>query len=130
MPVALRPTFGIQLAPPAVGAVAYYAVNGGHADLVVNALLGYALLQALILLRMLPWLLKQPFAASYWAYSFGVAALATTPLRMIAHGETGPVTEIAPALFVGANIVIGLIALGTIRLLLQGRLLPNPSPSR
>lgn len=130
MPVALRPTLGIQLAPPAVGAVAYYAVNGGHADLVVNALLGYGILQALILLRLLPWLLKQPFTASYWAYSFGVAALTTTPLRMIAHGQSGPVTQIAPVLFGAANIVIGLIALGTIRLLLQGRLLPKPAPAR
>jgi tellurite resistance protein len=130
MPAALRPTLGIQLAPPAVGAVAYYAVNGGQADLVVNALLGYAILQALILIRLLPWLLKQKFTASYWAYTFGVAALTTTPLRMIAHGQTGPVTQIAPVLFVGANIVIGLIALGTIRLLLQGRLLPTPAPTR
>ena len=113
-----------------MGAVAYYAVNGGHADLVVNALLGYGILQALILLRLLPWLLKQSFAPSYWAYSFGVAALTTTPLRMLAHGQTGPVTEIAPVLFVGANIVIGLIALGTLRLLLQGRLLPTPAPAR
>jgi tellurite resistance protein len=130
MPAALRATLGIQLAPPAVGAVAYYAVNGGHAGLLVNALLGYGILQALILLRLSPWLLKQPFSAAYWAYSFGVAALATTPLRMIAHGQTGPATQIAPVLFLGANIVIGLIALGTIRLLLQGRLLPNSAPAR
>ena len=127
MPVALRPTLGIQLAPPAVGAVAYYAVTGGHDDLIVNALLGYGVLQALILLRLLPWLLKAPFSASYWAYSFGVAALSTTPLRMIAHGESGPATDIAPVLFAAANIVIALIALGTVRLLLQGRLLPAPA---
>lgn len=63
-------------------------------------------------------LLKQGFTASYWADSFGAAALATTPLRMIANGQTGPVTEIAPVLFVAANIVIGVIALGTIRLVL------------
>ncbi|MCB8882082.1 dicarboxylate transporter/tellurite-resistance protein TehA [Acidisoma cellulosilytica] len=129
MPAALRPTLGIQLAPPAVGAVAYYAVNGGHADLVVNALMGYGILQALILLRLLPWLLKQPFTASYWAYTFGAAALTTTPLRMIAHGQTGPATQIAPVLFIAANVVIGLIALATIRLLLQGRLLPAAAPA-
>ena len=129
MPAALRPTFGIQLAPPAVGAVAYYAVNGGHSDLMVNALLGYGIFQALILLRLLPWLLKQPFAASYWAYTFGAAALTTTPLRMIAHGETGPGTQIAPVLFVMANIVVGLAAVGTIRLLRQRRLLSNPVPA-
>jgi len=65
MPAALRPTFGIQLAPPAVGAVAYYAVNGGHADMVLSGLIGYGILQALILLRMLPWVMKQGFAPSY-----------------------------------------------------------------
>jgi tellurite resistance protein len=129
MPAALRATFGIQLAPPAVGAVAYYAVNGGHADLVLNALLGYGMFQALILLRLLPWLLKQPFSASYWAYTFGAAALPTAPLRMIAHGETGPATALAPVLFVAANVAIALVALNTIRLLLQGRLILNPSPT-
>ena len=130
MAVALRPTFGIQLAPPAVAAVAYYAVNGGHADLGINALLGYGTLQALVLLRLLPWLLKAPFSASYWAYSFGVAALTTTPLRMIAHGQIGPVTQIAPVLFVFANLVTGLIALGTLKLLVQGHLLPYPAAAR
>jgi tellurite resistance protein len=125
MPAALRATYGIQLAPPAVGAVAYYAVNGGQADLVLNALLGYGILQALILLRLLPWLLKQPFTASYWAYTFGAAALPTAPLRMIAHGETGAATELAPVLFGAANVAIGLVAINTIRLLLQGRIFPN-----
>lgn len=75
-------------------------------------------------------LLKQGFTASYWAYSFGAAALTTTPLRMIVNGQTGSVTEIAPVVFVAANIVIGVIALGTMRLLLQGRLLPSPAPGR
>jgi tellurite resistance protein len=126
MPAALRPTLGIQLAPPTVGAAGYYAVNGNHADLIVNALLGYGILQALILLRLLPWLLKAPFTASYWAFTFGAAALAATPLRIIAHGQTGPATQLAPVLFIAANLTIGLIAVKTIQLLLQGRLLPVP----
>jgi hypothetical protein len=50
--------------------------------------------------------------------------------RMIARGQSGPVTEVAPVLCAGANIVIGLIALGSVQLLLQGRLLPSPSPAR
>ena len=93
-------------------------------------MIGYAIFQALILLRLLPWLRKQSFAASYWAFTFGAAALPTAPLRMIAHGVTGPVAEIAPVLFITSNLVIGLVALGTIRLLLQGRLLPAASPTR
>ena len=125
MPIALRPTLGIQLAPPAVGAIAYGAVSGGAPDIMSHVMIGYAILQALVLLRLLPWILQQPFAASYWAFTFGVTALATAPLRLIAHGDTGAIATIAPYLFVGANIVLGLIAIGTLRLIVQGRLLPK-----
>jgi tellurite resistance protein len=48
-----------------VGAVAYLGVNGGVPDLVAHALVGYGLLQALLLLRLLPWIMEQPFAVSY-----------------------------------------------------------------
>jgi tellurite resistance protein len=124
MPTALRPTLGIQLAPPAVGGVAYGAITNGTPDIMAHALFGYALLQALVLLRLLPWIRQQPFAASYWAFTFGVTALATGPLRMVAHGDTGAPAVLAPYLFVGANIAVGLIAIGTLRLILQGKLLP------
>jgi hypothetical protein len=46
---------------------------------------------------------------------------------MIERGTTGAVTSIAPFTFLGANIVVALIALATARLLLQGRLLPKPA---
>ena len=125
MPLALRPTLGIQLAPPAVGAIAYGAVSGGAPDIMSHVMIGYAILQALVLLRLLPWILQQPFTASYWAFTFGVTALATAPLRLIAHGDTGAIATIAPYLFIGANIVLGLIGLGNLRLIVQGRLLPK-----
>ena len=58
-----------------------------------------------------------------------VSSLATASLRMTAHGEDGPIALLAPWLFIGANIVIGLIALGTLRLIVQGRLLaPATAP--
>jgi tellurite resistance protein len=127
LPAPLRPTLGIQLAPPCVGAVAYLSVNGGTPDLVAHALVGYGLLQALLLLRLLPWIREQPFAASYWAFTFGATALATAPLHMVGSGDHGPIALLAPYLFVGANIVVGIIALATLRLLVRGRLLPQPA---
>ena len=63
-------------------------------------------------------------AASYWAFTFGVAALSLASLCFVERGMTGVMQELAVLLFVGANIVIGSIALGTIRLLLRGKLLP------
>ncbi len=119
LPPAMRPLLGIQLAPPAVGAVAYLSITGGVPDLVSRALVGYAVLQALLLIRMLPWIMQQPFALSYWAFTFGATALAGAPLRMIERGETGAVSTLAPYLFVAANLTVGLVAAGTLRLLAQ-----------
>jgi tellurite resistance protein len=125
MPAPLRPTLGIQLAPPTVGGVAYLSVTTGAPDLLAYAMLGYGLLQALLLLRLLPWIRQQPFAPSYWALTFGATTLAALPLDMMERGTTSAVASIAPYIFVAANIVVALIALATLRLMLQGRLLPK-----
>jgi tellurite resistance protein len=122
--VPLRPTLGIQLAPPAVGLVAYLSVTTGDPGVVAQVLLGYALLQALILIRLLPWIRAQSFSASYWSFTFGVSALALGAERMVDRGVIGPANEMAPILFIIANIVVGVVALGSIVLLVQGRLFP------
>jgi tellurite resistance protein len=122
MPPPLRPTLGIQLAPPVVGAVCYLSVTAGPPDLVAHALLGYGLLQALLLLRLLPWILEQPFTPAYWAFSFGVTALANAALIMVGRGDAGAVATLAPLLFLGSNIAIGLLAAGTLALLFRGSL--------
>jgi tellurite resistance protein len=129
LPKPLRPTLGIQLAPPVVGCVAYLSITRGQPDTFAQILFGYGLLQALILLRLMPWLFQQPFAASYWAFTFGIAALALSALRFVERGMTGAMEGLAALLFIGANIVIGSIALGTLRLLLRGKLLPPSAPA-
>lgn len=129
LPKPLRPTLGIQLAPPVVGCVAYLSITSGQPDAFAQILFGYGLLQALILLRLLPWLFQQPFTAFYWAFTLGVAALSLASLRFVERGMTGVIQELAVLLFVGANIAIGSIALGTVRLLLRGKLLPLSATS-
>ena len=125
VPAPLRPTLGIQLAPPAVGGVAYLSVTTGAPGELAYAMLGYGVLQALLLLRLLPWIREQPFAPSYWALTFGATALAAVPLDMMERGSTGAIAAIAPYTFVTANIAVALIALATLRLMLEGRLLPK-----
>lgn len=123
----LRPTMGIQLAPPAVGAVAYLSVTPGPPDILVHAMLGYALFQTVLIGRLMPWVAQQPFVAGYWAFSFGITALASTALLMAGRGS-GPAATLAPALLGFASLVIAGLAIGTIALLLRGRLLPPPAP--
>ncbi|MFK0165564.1 dicarboxylate transporter/tellurite-resistance protein TehA [Rhizobium sp. NPDC090279] len=122
LPPPLRPTLGIQLAPPTVGAIAYMSVTAGPADTLVHAMIGYGLLQALILLRLLPWIMKEAFSPGYWAFTFGATALATAPMRLIERGDSGPVAQLAPILFVAANIVVVLVAAATIRLIVSRKL--------
>jgi tellurite resistance protein len=132
MPPALRPVLGIQLAPPAVAAVAYLNVGPGTPDLLAHALVGYALLQALVLIRLWPWLRAAGATPAWWGFSFGAAALPTAVIRLVAKGDTGLMATLAPWLFVAGNLVIGAIAIMTVYLLFAGRLLPPPplAPAR
>ncbi len=126
MAPALRPTLGVQLAPAPVATVCYLSVASGAPDIGAHALFGYGFLQALVLLRLLPWIWSG-FAPSYWAFTFGATALATAALRLAERGDSGAVAELAPVLFAGANLVVGLTAAGTAFLALRGRLLPRPA---
>ena len=129
LPEALRPTLGVQLAPPVVGGVAYMSLTTGTPDLFAYALLGYGLYQALMLLRLLPWIRKQSFVAGYWAFSFGVAALPTMALRLLERGAAGPLAYAAPVLFVVSNAIIAILAVKTLQLLVQGKLIPPAAAS-
>jgi tellurite resistance protein len=126
LPPALRPTLGIQLAPSSVAAVAYLNVTGNGPNLLVYGLVGYALLQALVLARMWPWLRAAGATPAWWGFSFGAAALPTAALKLLARGDTGAVGVLAPWLFAVGNLVVAAIIVMTIRLLIRGRLLPVP----
>ncbi|WP_118182679.1 dicarboxylate transporter/tellurite-resistance protein TehA [Paraburkholderia phosphatilytica] len=124
LPEALRPALGIQLAPPVVGGVTWLAISHGAPDVFAYALFGYGLYQALLLLRLLPWIRKQPFAPSYWAFSFGVAALPTMAMRLAGVGAPDWIGWLAVVLFIAANGVIGLLIVKTVELIASDRLLP------
>jgi tellurite resistance protein len=124
LPPPLRPLLGIQLAPPAVAAGAWMSINGGHVDAFVQGLIGYALLQGLLLLRLSRWIAQQPFTPSYWAFSFGITSLAAACLRTVTLGLTGPIDELALPVFIIANVFIAFLVVRTLLLLITGKLLP------
>lgn len=120
----LRPSLGILVAPPAVGAVSYLS-TAGTPDRFATFLIGYGMLQVMLLARLLRWIAKQQFAASWWAFGFGIDALAIAPMMSVLQGSGTPLQGLAVGLFVFANLVIGALTIGTLGLIAQGRLLPR-----
>lgn len=124
MPPPQRPLIGIQFAPPVVCAMAWLALTPGSTDHWLLMLWGYGLFQLLLGVRLWRWLGAQPFAPSYWAYTFGIASTTVCTLKLALAGV--PVAQtLAIPLFAGANLFIGYLTLRTGRLFLAGRLLPK-----
>lgn len=123
LPAVLRTSLGIQLAPALVACSAWLSVNGGEGDTLAKMLFGYGLLQLLFMLRLMPWYLSQPFNASFWSFSFGVSALATTGLHLGHSSESGFFHTLSIPLFIFTNFIIALLLVRTFALLMQGKLL-------
>jgi hypothetical protein len=115
-------SLGVQLAPAPVGAVTYLSVTQGPPDVFAHALIGYGVLQSLILLRLLPWIGAGGFTPSYWAFTFGITALATAPLKLLARGDSGAIADLAGILFGAANLAVAAIMIGTVLLAMRGKL--------
>ena len=129
LPPPLQPTLAIEVAPAAVASLAWFELNGGRIDTVMAALAGYGLLMVIAQLRLLPLFLRLPFMPSTWAFTFSWAAVATTGLVWLQHGQsTGYRTEQYAVLAV-ITALIGGIGARTLRALAAGRLLPHPVPT-
>lgn len=117
LPLAIRPTLGVQLAPPAVASVAYLAVSGDSIDLCFIALLGYALLQLLLIVRLCRWFAEVTFGPAYWSFSFGATALVLATMHSAQHHSHPAIDMLALPLFVTLNIALFVLAAATLRLL-------------
>lgn len=124
LPAAQRPFLGIQFAPPVVCAMAWLMLAPGSNDHWLLMLWGYGLFQLLLGIRLGAWLGEQPFAPSYWAYTFGIASATVCGLKLALSGI--PAAQIlAIPVFIGANGFIGYLTLRTAHLLFARRLLPT-----
>ena len=131
LPQGERGIIGIQMAPPFVGGNAYLAANGGTVDWFFLVLTGYGILQLFFLMRLLPWTLEGGFSMSMWGFSmsmwgfsFGMASMAASGIRLTAAGSLGLV---GPALTVAGTAFLIFLWVGTLHLVLKGRLLVRPS---
>ena len=124
LPKGERGVIGIQMAPPFVGGNAYLAANGGTVDWFFLVLTGYGILQLFFLMRLLPWTLEGGFSISMWGFSFGMASMAASGIRLTSAGMLGLV---GPALTVAGTAFLVFLWVGTLYLAVKGCLPVRPS---
>ena len=97
IPARLFPTLVILIAPPAVAFASYVRLTGA-VDPFAHILLNSAYVFAALVLVQVPKLLKLPFALSWWALSFPLAALSVASFL---YGR-----EASSAVHVGIGLVV------------------------
>ncbi|WP_261394911.1 SLAC1 anion channel family protein [Mameliella alba] len=81
LPGRLQPTLAILVAPPSVAFLSWLLLNGGELDRFARVLFNGGLAFGALATVLLAQAMRPPFALSWWALSFPVAALTISCLR-------------------------------------------------
>ncbi len=122
LPLALRPTLGIEMAPAAVGSLAACVL---WPELPADAvLLGLGVASGPVLAVLTRWRYwsEVPFTVGFWSFSFPLAAFASTTVEAVRRGDW-PLSVAVFAVVVASAVMAYLLA-RTLALLVRGRLLP------
>lgn len=111
LPGRLLPTLVILIAPPAIGFLAWLQLNEGVLDAFGRVLYYNALGFAAIVAMQARGFTKLPFALSWWALSFPIAALTLATFRYGTLSASGPHLSLALGfLALLVAIIIGLVS--------------------
>lgn len=117
MPGKLMPTLFILIAPPALGFLSWLALHPGSTpDSFALVLLNVGLFLTLLLAWQIAHFIRLPFALSWWAYSFPLAAITLAVLRMAEASNyafwngLGMLLAAVTAALIGALVVRTLVA--------------------
>ncbi|GAA0478830.1 hypothetical protein Ade02nite_40530 [Paractinoplanes deccanensis] len=119
LPGPLLPTMAIFSAPPAVAGNAWYAINGGTLDTIDLLLLGTMVPLLLVQLFLTPSYLREPFAHSFWALTFTIAASGTYTIRWLAAENVATSRALSWFVMAVVTFLIGVIAYKSSRLALR-----------
>jgi len=127
MPEPLRPTIGVEMAPPAVAtlaaAVIWPALPG---DLLIIGL-GLSAGPIVAVMARYPWWSKVPFAIGFWSFSFPIAALSGAVIEVVRRGGW-PSMVGGVALAVSSSLIL-FLGVRTLQLLIKGKLIPPAPPA-
>jgi tellurite resistance protein len=125
LPAPLLPTMAIELAPPVVAGSAWFEINGGNTDIVALMLAGYAILMALVQVRLTPVYVRAPFGPGSWAFAFAYAAAFTVSIRWLAAGHVHQQQVWTYLLLAVITAAIGALSIRTIADLARDNFLPR-----
>jgi tellurite resistance protein len=128
LPSALVPAMAIELGIPAVAGLAYFALAGRTVSLVACALGGYAVLMAVVQVRLIPVYRRLSFTPGSWAFTFAYAAAAADALVWLAITRPPAATGYAIAVIALLTAFVSWIAFRTVALAVCGQLLPASPP--
>ncbi|UQX87093.1 hypothetical protein M6D93_12350 [Jatrophihabitans telluris] len=126
-PPALLPTVAVEIAPPAVASLAWFALHGAHIDSVAELLGGYGLLMVVAQLRLLPAYARLPFRPSTWAFTFSWAAVASTALVWLEALHPVGYQTWQCIVLAAISLLVGSITARTVVALARRDLLPPPT---
>ncbi|MPY52669.1 SLAC1 family transporter [Streptomyces acidicola] len=129
LPAPLLPTMAIEVAPPAIASVAFFALDMGRVDFIAAVLAGYGLLMVIVQLRLLPLYARLRFTVATWAFTFSWAVVATTTLHWIEAGKPAGHVVYTYLVLGAVTVLIGGIAARTVLALARGELLRPASPA-
>jgi tellurite resistance protein len=128
LPAALVPTLAIETAPPAVAGVAYLALSHGRIDLIAYSLGGYAILMAVMQLRLVPLYVRLRFSLSTWSFTFSYAIAAVFALEWISLTKAAGGAAYAAIVVALITVLIGGIGARTVVAIMRRQLLPAAAP--
>ena len=128
LPSTLVPTLAIELGIPAVAGTAYFALTGPTVSFVACLLGGYAVLMALVQVRLIPVYRRLSFAAGFWSFTFSYAAAVTDALAWLAIERPAGTTGYAIAIIALLSAFVAWIAFRTVVVAVRGQLFPSWPP--
>ncbi len=122
LPARLQPTLVILIAPPAVAFIAWMRLRGAVAgvDAFGHILLSLAYVFAAVVATQLPRILRLPFAMSFWALSFPLAALTIATFLYAEKAASPAHHSLGMGLLVVLVGVIVALVIRTLRAMAEG----------
>jgi len=127
LPAALQPVTAIEVAPPALAGVAWFALAARGAAVIAYGIGGYLVLMALVQIRLVPVYRKLRFSPGFWAFTFSYAIAITCALEWITRTNPPGATGYAIAAITAITVFIAAIAARSVTAIARGQFLAPPA---